>query len=122
MKKHFTSYLTEELGFKGFRNTGNGLVENKINDFSTTVPGGIHIIYVKDDVSVIWGLSEYGKPPTLVYPRPNIKNKHVDNSPAKFCIGGVFFNQDDDINKILSKYRNEEIYNAMFDKTILLEL
>lgn len=122
MKKHFTKYLIEDLGFKTFRHKKDGLFPDDIADFSTMIYGGTQRVYIKDDISIIWGLSEMGKPPTLIYPRPNIKNRNVDISSYKFTIGGAFFNTDDDINRILITHSNEEIYEAMFDKSIILEL
>lgn len=126
MKKHFTKYLIEDLGFKAFRNKKDGLTPDDMADFSTMVYGGTQRVYIKDDISIIWGLSEMGKPPTLIYPRPNIKGGNASNLSKEdidknFLIGGIFFNTDDDINRILRTHSNEEIYEAMFDKSIILE-
>ena len=113
MKKHFTKYLTEDLGFKPFRRTCNGFVENNINDFSTLQEGGLHVVYIKDDLKIWWGLNEQSKPPTLCYPRPNIMLKIAD------CSFGNQF--DDAMNICLKEESNEDIFKALFDKTIFFK-
>lgn len=124
MKKHFTKYLTEDLGFKPFRRAGlkGELIPDRINDFSTSVRGGNEVIYINDDISITWGLSEYSKPPTLIFPRPNTQNTLNKSQDFKFMVGGCFFNSDDEMNKVLSKYDNEKIFEAMFDRSIILEV
>ena len=52
---------------------------------------------------IIIGLHEHGHPPTLIAPRP----KGVE--------------QDIKMDRILAKYSNEEVLNAIFDKSIILE-
>lgn len=113
MKKHFTKYLTEDLGFKPFRKTCNGFVENNINDYSTMIEGGLHIIYIKDDVKIWWGLNEFGKPPTLCYPRPRVILRKENCSFSQM--------HDNVMNKCLLKELNEDIFKAMFDEMLYFE-
>lgn len=112
MKKHFTKYLTEDLGFKPYRKIQGKYVENNINDYSTMQEGGIDVRYIKNEIEIIWGLSEFKKPPTLISPRPRI---HFTNKD------GNLINQfgDDPVNICLKKESNEDIYKALFDKSIL---
>jgi hypothetical protein len=107
MKKHFTKYLIEDLGFKPFRLINNKYVENNINDFSTLQDGGIDIRYIKEDIVIAWGLHEIKKPPTLIYPRP------------KILFNGMNERYDDAMNVCLKKESNEDIFKGLFDKNIL---
>lgn len=70
--KHLLEVI-EDNGFKPYR-FKYGFKECKTpSDISATVSGGLAVYWVKDeDFSnpVIWGLSEKGKPPTLISPRP----------------------------------------------------
>jgi hypothetical protein len=66
---------------------------------------------------IIFGLSEKDKPPTLIRPRPRIK-------VSRTIEGKTYFQDeqyDDSMNIVLSKFSHEEIYKAMFDKSIVLE-
>lgn len=51
---------------------------------------------------IVCGLHEVGKPPTLIFPRPT----------------GI--DSDDKMNQVLQKYSMEEVYNVIFDKSIIL--
>lgn len=82
-------------------------------DFSSMRVGGIAKYYVRENDfynPVIWGLSEVGKPPTLIFPRPKISRENYDE----------YKSPDDIMNMVLSKYPHEEIFTAMFDKSITL--
>lgn len=113
-KKHFTKYLTEDLGFKSYRKVGNEYIENNINDFSTMQEGGIDIRYIKDGIEIVWGLHEFKKPPTLIYPRPNVSIKTKLPNDRTHCEYGG----DDAMNLCLKKELPEKIYEAMFNKNI----
>lgn len=93
-----------------------------INGFSTAVVGGIDIRFVKDEDlenQIIWGLSQYGKPPTIIYPRPKINvKKHREFNGTKI----MFIeneSMDDSMNLLLEKVNHEKIFKAMFDKSII---
>lgn len=96
---HITKLL-EEKGFKKFRYVFNDgeweYIPSDYDYFTTMKNGGLCIIYKKGDKEVVWGLSEYPKPPTLVHPRPK----------------GIY--NDDAMNNLLSKTDHEEILNSIF--------
>lgn len=72
--------------------------------------------YVKDEDyknEIIYGLNERGNPPTLIYPRPRIK---INGEEYNMIIG-----QDDSMNMCLSRESNEDIYKALFDRTVVFE-
>ena len=112
---NFQEYLISK-GFKDFRNvcTKNGfeLVSHSVagisyNSFSTMVSGGLTIEYVKDNIQITWGLEDVGKPPTLLYPL--IKNNNTNPLISK----------QDIHSRLLKKYSNDEIFEAMFGDKIL---
>lgn len=71
----FVEYLINE-GYKPYRkiyeNKKWNYVEckDRLNYFSSCVPGFIDIRLVKDDKEFIYGLLEQNMSPTLIYPRP----------------------------------------------------
>lgn len=70
---------------------------------------------------IVFGLHEHGKPPTLITPRPNIKVKRkeiVDGVEQVVTYTELF---DDSMNVALSKQTPEEIYNAMYNESIVFE-
>ena len=91
----------------------------KINDFTSMVVGGGDIRFVKDkdfDNEIIWGLSEVGKPPTLIYPRPRIRiTRKVDiKGNIAIKLEDEFF--DSSMNICLAKENHEDILTAMYNK------
>ena len=68
---------------------------------------------------IVFGLHEEKKPPTLIYPRPNIKVKRR-NDVGRVVIYDNFC--DDNMNVILQQFSPETIFEAMFDKTKCLEV
>lgn len=69
--------------------------------------GTVQKKYTKDGKEIIIGLSERGKPVTLVYPRPTIIHK------------GFYENLNDDfMNRILQTIPNERILESLFDPKI----
>lgn len=65
--------------------------EQSNTDFSSMVKGGLDVRYVKGSSEIIWGHHERGKPPTLIYPRPQIECDGVGT------LGGN--KTDDNMNK-----------------------
>lgn len=116
---NFQEYLLNN-GYKPFRKIYQNkqwiYTEIPLNGFSTSVSGGVDIRFIKDENEIIWGLSERNKPPTLIYPRPNIIVKKKEES-----INHVW---DDAMNICLSKETPEQIFKAMYDKskTFIYEL
>lgn len=67
---------------------------------------------------IVFGLNEAYKPPTLCCPRPMIIVKRKDKE------GNVYFeNQqmDDSMNIVLKEISFDQIFEAMFDKSIVFE-
>jgi hypothetical protein len=67
---------------------------------------------------ICFGLSEAGKPPTLISPRPQIKIKRIKEGKQ------VIENEqlDDSMNLVLQIIPHEEIFKAMYDKSICFEI
>ncbi len=113
----FEDYLLS-LGYKRFRkvyaNNKFEYVDFKHKGFSSMMPGGLDVRYIKDndfDNEIIFGLSEKDKPPTLVYPRPRIK----------YVTDSNYMNEvrDDAMNVCLLNETPEDIFKAMYDDSIL---
>ena len=62
---------------------------------------------------ICFGLHEKGKPPTLIYPRPKIKVIR-DSGVSNEC-------RDDSMNIVLQKENSEDVFKAIFDKSIVFE-
>ena len=105
---------------------GNKYSENSMylypkpkNEISTMLVGGIYVIYMKDNNyknRIIWGLNEAKKPPTLIHPRPKInvktyKDNKLINRINELC--------DDAMNECLRNETPEDIFKAMFNKSII---
>ena len=67
---------------------------------------------------VCFGLHEAGKPSTLISPRPRIKVKRIKDGKE------VIENEqwDDSMNVVLKDIPHEEIFKAMYDKSICFEI
>ena len=109
----FEDYLLS-LGYKRYRKVyANGkfeYVDFKHKGFSSMMPGGLDVRYIKDndfDNEIIFGLHEKYKPPTLVSPRPRINNKGMNEY------------SDDAMNVCLLNETPEDIFKAMYDDSIL---
>ena len=76
----------------------------------------------KDFEKIIqYGLHENNKPSTLISPRPRIKVKRFRTYFEKEHKVIETEKNDDSMNIVISKINFEEIYKAMFDKSILFE-
>ena len=67
---------------------------------------------------IIFGLNEFKKPPTLIYPRPRIEIKRIKNK--KIVIEREYL--DDSMNIVLNCISHEEIFKAMYDNTMVLKI
>ena len=100
--------LIDYIISKGFEGRKTG----EISSFSTM--GNLRSLFEnKEGVKIVFGFNEHKKPPTLVYPRPRILR----------TIDGVIYDQhsDDVMNHCLMKEKTEDIFNAMFDDSILFK-
>jgi len=111
---NFTKYIKQK-GFKPYRKRFNRKTkeweyseEKHYTDFFSSM-GDLDICYIKDDVEIIFGLHEVGKPPTLISPRPIIEvikeGEKLDHT------------SDDAMNICLQNEKPKDIFKAMFDKT-----
>lgn len=67
---------------------------------------------------ICFGLNESGKPPTLISPRPRIEIKRIKD--GKEVIENEI--RDDSMNIVLKYISHEEIFKAMYDKSICLKI
>ena len=85
------------------------------------------------DKTITYGLREMHHPPTLIYPRPRINIKRISNEDTYTIEGGkciealagsvVYFNEERDssMEVVMMNENYEDIYSAMFDKSIIFE-
>ena len=108
MEKDMT--FTEYIKTKGYELMPR---KGKEDDFSTMSVLWSH--YKKGDKIITWGLSEYGKPPLLVSPRPFIVEKLKDN----------YYHQDNShatTERILKQISNEELLTRIENNKLRFEL
>lgn len=95
-------------------------------NYSTMVLGGTRsLLEDSKGNKVTWGLNEHKKPPTLLHPRPKIilKRKYEGKNDIIFENEIEILSElyDDAMNFCLQKESHEEIFKAMFDKSIVFE-
>lgn len=94
----FTDYLIE-IGYKPYRkvyaNKKFEYIPSTYDYFTTVMGGGLDIRFMMGDKEIVFGLSENGKPPTLISPRPN----------------GI--KDDDSMNRALKTFTPMEIYEMI---------
>jgi len=67
---------------------------------------------------IIFGLNQFNKPPTLVSPRPRIRVKRVVNGDVVIQDESL----DDSMNIALRLLPLDDIFNAMYDSSKILEI
>lgn len=94
----------------GYENTKN------INPSNLSAMSNIDLIltHKENKRKICWGLSEKGKPPTLIYPRPNIQIKRNNSYTIN--------HSDDYMNIVLQTTPHEKILEAMFDNKIIIKI
>lgn len=114
----FEEYLVskgyEQFAFsfdKGYYKPNSYIISSMVN------LGHIYIHPDKED-KIIIGLHEKHKPVTLITPRPRIELKRLIDEKV------VIFNErfDDEMNVVLSKIDFDLIYEAMFNKDIIIKV
>ncbi len=96
----FENYLIS-IGYKRCRQMGSPKRGYHFEDspegysFSKMEPGRLSYFYIKGENVIEFGLHEYQKPPTLIWPKPK----------------GCFM--DDDMNRMLKEKTPEEIYKLL---------
>lgn len=86
--------------------------KGKEDDFSTMRV--LTSSYKKGNIIITWGISEHGKPPTLVSPRPCIQIKVSENE---------FYQHDDDATteRIMNLVSNEELLKMIESNKLKFE-
>ena len=116
----FTDYLIDK-GYKPFeRNvTKEGKVEYvKPRSYFSSM-GMVSLVYVKGDKEIRVGLSEKGLPPTLMHPRPRMYSKKETILEDGTLLNGIYAqNSDKWMNRVLQNENVEDIYKALFDRSI----
>lgn len=110
------------LGYKPFKYSISGLVPC-VNpyDYSTMREGGLGVLLIKSDSIFSIGLHEYKKPPTLISPRPRIKvHKTIVVNSIQYNTT-INENEDDAVNIVLKEIECENIFKAIYDKSICFE-
>lgn len=106
----FEKYLIDK-GYVKHIKKGDKLIKTDKHVLSSLV-NLVHF-YIKGDREIIFGLNEYLKPPTLLYPRPSIKQ--IED-------GKVYNNKGDSImHRVLDAVDYDTIYELMFDDTRLIQ-
>lgn len=109
---NFEQYLLDEGCSKHIYNTKKMCLEkcdNNNHTISTMV--NLDYRYLKGDDIFTFGLSEYGKPPTLIHPRPRMKI--IRNGEVSFE------KNDDNMNFVLQKISPKEIIDAIKNETLI---
>lgn len=84
------------------------------------IKSGVKLAQMSDkdrEKQIIFGLNEYGKPATLIYPRPRIEISRLING----CRYVLKEEHDDNMNYVLMNYSFEEIFTALYDKSIIFK-
>ena len=108
----FETYLISKGYIKHIYNCKKQRLERTDKHIISTMVNLDHR-YIKNDVEIIFGLHEYGKPPTLIYPRPKIRVKKY-NSDNEIVIETEL--HDDSMNLVLQKVDDDILYNSLFNK------
>jgi len=111
----FEELLTDK-GYKVFEKSLDDkgkliFIEPTTNYYSSM--GNLTFTYIKGDRKVEFGLSEYGKPPTLVWPRPTILKREGDVVKAGYSL------RDDSVSRILQTEDLEKVYESLFNNSII---
>ena len=67
---------------------------------------------------ICFGLHESGKPPTLISPRPRIEVNRIKDG-EKIVENEQY---DDSMNVVLKDISHEEIFKAMYDRSIVIKI
>jgi len=107
--RHIISTMTN-LEHSYFHNTEKEIISK--------IENGKELSHDEMMTQITFGLNESPKPPTLICPRPNINIVRIRNGEK--VIETEFL--DDSMNIVLDTISHEEIYKAMFDKSICFNI
>lgn len=112
--KHIISTM-QNIDHRYFHNTDKNILQ-KIDDGKSVMEE----YFTWDDRKgeICFGLHEFGKPPTLISPRPRIEIKRFKD--GQIIIEDEQF--DDAMNIVLKEICFDEIFKAMYDKSICIKI
>jgi hypothetical protein len=114
----FEEYLISR-GYEQFAfSFDKGYYKPKTYIISSMVNLGHIYIHPDKQEKILIGLHEKDKPVTLISPRPRIEVKRLIDDKV------VIFNEwyDDEMNVVLRKVDFDLIYNAMYEKDIIIKV
>lgn len=113
-KGHTISTMVN-LDHRYFHNTDENILQKIANGISVREED---FTWEDRKGEICFGLHESGKPPTLISPRPKIEVKRIKEGEV------VIENEqyDDSMNVVLKDIPHEEIFKAMYDKSIIIRI
>ena len=115
MAKGHTISTMVNLDHRYFHNTDTNILQK--------IASGISVL--EEDFTwfdrkgeICFGLHEAGKPPTLVSPRPRIEVKRIKE--GEYVVENEQL--DDSMNVVLKYISHEEIFEAMYNKSIVIKI
>jgi len=113
-KGHTISTMVN-LDYRYFHNTDTNILQKIASGKSVTEED---FTWEDRKGEICFGLHEVGKPPTLIYPRPRIEVKRIKEGNE------IVKNEqyDDSMNVVLKDIPHEEIFKAMYDKSIVIKI
>lgn len=108
-----SKFLLDLIIDKGYK-----LYQGEHLNYSSMRFNGVDSRYIKDNRIIIWGLSEAGKPPTLISPRPKIL-KTFKSSRGSYTKSEI---HDDLMNEVLKTFSHEDIFEALQNRSIIFDL
>lgn len=128
----FEEYLIS-LGYKPQIHTKHGYIDADREHLSYSTMDILSIRYVNGDKEIHYGLHEHHHPPCLIWPRPKVRILRDIKCPE--YSGIPFINKDDpdknfaleteafdrNIDILFQKESIEDIYNAIFDDSIIFK-
>jgi len=115
MAKGHTISTMVNLNHRYFHNTDTNILQ-KIESGKSVMEEDFTWFDRKGEIC--FGLNQVGKPPTLINPRPRIEVKRIKEGRE------VIENEqyDDSMNVVLKDISHEEIFKAMYNKSIVIKI
>jgi hypothetical protein len=89
------------------------------DDFSSMLVGGLCVHYVKDmdfENQILWGLCEYGMPPTLISPRPKISVRRFVDYNGEKVMRRITEERQSSMEVCLKNECHQDIFEALFNE------
>jgi len=111
----FETFLLSKGYKKYFLNKQNVFEETTKHQLSTMAVLVYYYFKGNNPNPITFGLNQRGCPPTLIHPRPEIRiTNKTDNGWIMMPITDAI------MTRILDSVPHQQIYNAMFDRTLVL--